>query len=115
MLLVDICLTVIEEVYDCHQVLKFSTPHVDDGMLMTLGLQQAPKKRAGSGQDNLVGFNLLAIFTGQGDICKLVVTSQFFETCQDVFLKVIPIQTKFLSAHYVCQSGSGNSGSCLNS
>ena len=40
MLLVDIRLTEIKEVYDCHQVLKLDPPYVDEGMLVPIRLQQ---------------------------------------------------------------------------
>ena len=43
--------------------------------------------------------DLVAIPTGQGDICELLVSSELFKAWQSVFLKIIPIQAKFLSAH----------------
>ena len=48
----------------------------------------------GGGQNSFVDFNVFTIFTGQGDIRELFVSSQFFKSKFDIFLEIVPLKIK---------------------
>ena len=57
-------------------------------------LQKLHEEWAGCDQHNFVSFDLLTIFTGQGDICELSVLPQLLERGGDVFLEVVPLEAE---------------------
>ena len=63
---------------------------------MFIPLQKLHKGWTSRGQNCFVDFNLLTVFTSQGDIREVVVISKCFEREGDVFLEVVPLETEFL-------------------
>ena len=80
------------------QIFRFHPPHVDKGVLVFVCFEKVLKEGTGWSQNYFVSFNLVSIFTGQGDISELLFKPQVFEAGQNVFLKIVPLQTKFFCA-----------------
>ena len=63
---------------------------------MLVSLQKAQEEGAGCGQDDLVGFHLLTILTGQGDISKFPVLPHGSKCRDGIVLEIIPLQTQLV-------------------
>ena len=68
-------------------------------MFLFVLVQKVLEERTGRHQDQLVSFYLLAILTSQGHISEIFVLSKISKCGVDVFLEVVPFQTK-LFRHY---------------
>ena len=59
-------------------------------------LQQVPEEKAGGGEEDPVGFNLLSILTCKSDIRIVVSLAEAPECCLDAALELVPLQTELL-------------------
>ena len=73
-------------------------------MSMLVFPQEVLEEWTEGSQDDLVGLNLLAILTCQSDISEVKTFPQASKCCVDIFLVVVPLQTKLLR-HDCCLVG----------
>ena len=61
---------------------------------MFVYFQNLHEEWTGGDQNCFVDFNVFTIFTGQGDIRELFVSSQLFKSKCDIFLEIVSIEDK---------------------
>lgn len=64
-------------------------------MIMLVSLEQSLEERRTRGENQLVGLHLLVLASDR-HVEKVLVLPQLFEGLTDVFLKVIPLETKLI-------------------
>ena len=69
--------------------------------MVRMSFQKPFEEWTASWENHIVNFDAL-IFTSQGDISEVTVTSQFSKRCLDDILEIIPFQTKLLTCHDGC-------------
>ena len=57
--------------------------------------QQVLEESARSSQNHLVGLDLIAIFTGQSDICEVIILSETPKCCVYVLFEVRKLEANF--------------------
>jgi hypothetical protein len=67
-------------------------------MLMVVAAQDVAEKRAASSKNDFMSLNLF-IITGQSNIKKVLVITEFFESIANIALKIIPTQAELLTFH----------------
>ena len=66
----------IHKVEDRHKVDVFDALQVQQWMFMTVSFQDSPEEGGAGGENNLVRLDLIVV-TGQGDVKKVFVLSEF--------------------------------------
>ena len=83
-------------------------------MIMLVSLEQSLEERRTGRENELVSLNLL-ILASDCHVEKILVLPQLFESLTDVFLKVIPLETKLIPrAHGLALSSSLNMKNVLH-
>ena len=67
---------------------------------MAVRSQKVPEERTGRCEDDFVSCEFLAIFADQSDICQVLTLPQLSKLGVDIFLKILPLQAKFVWAEH---------------
>ena len=100
-------LAAVDEVNDGGEIPVLDTSHVDQGVRVGILPQQVPEEKAGGGEEDPVGFNLLSILTCQGDIRVVVSFAEASECCLEAVLELVPLKTDVLRRAHSPSSGPG--------
>ena len=98
----DIDLAVVDEVYDILEVGGTDAPEVEQRVVVWVAGEDVPEQRAGGGEDHLVGGHLVPP-AHQHHVEQDLVFAQLPQRAADVRVKIIPPQTEFICTHFECQ------------
>ena len=90
----------VDEVDHGSQGGESEAPHEDEGLRVGEFEQQVFEEPAGGGEHQPVRGNPLAIFADQGDIREVDGGAQVFVRGPQVWLELIPLETKDFRAHH---------------
>ena len=90
-LIVNIGLPQVEKIKDGLHVFGLGTFEIDQWVWMFVLLKDFLKERTGGSEDQLVCLHLLTIFTHQGHICKVFVSSEPPESGANIGFEVLPL------------------------
>ena len=90
----------VDEVDHGSQGGESEAPHEDEGLRVGEFEQQVFEEPAGGGEHQPVRGNPLAIFADQGDIGEVDGGAQVFVRGPQVWLELIPLETKDFRAHH---------------